>query len=356
MTDGARELRHVQLAHSLGEEIARGRWRVGTRLPSTRVLARQFRTSLSTVHAALGALDDQGLVERRHGSGVYLTALPSTPEIRPLTRVGVMIPDRRYFAAALEGIAAVLTPLDVSVSVVLSHRQAKTEHDAVLHLVRSRVDALIMATTDQLRAEDQLWRNVLADLTIPVVLMERPPPDIAESRISHVSSDLRRGTRDAVGHLMSHGRHNLALYAPGMQHMWHGVIDGFVEAAHRAGAPLRSELIQTGPDVGAPDEFARRCLEYGADAVFCAHEANTLKLMPELRKLGMTTPRDVAIMELCDAAAAGHSLSGIRLPRYEIGAAAARLLVERFESGKESTCHISFRPELFIRGSCGPHN
>ena len=55
--------------------------RPGQRLPSTRELARRFRLHANTVSAGYRQLEQQGWVEHRHGSGVYVCA--AKPEGSP---------------------------------------------------------------------------------------------------------------------------------------------------------------------------------------------------------------------------------------------------------------------------------
>ena len=120
---------------------------------------------------------------------------------------------------------------------------------------------------------------------------------------------------------------------------------------------MRPELIEISQaHPGQATEFARRCLEYGADAVFAAHEAQTIELLGALSEVGLRAPTDLSVMELCDRAAESYSLSGLRLPRWEIGATAARILVDRFESRITTTSHVNMHPELVIRTSCGSHD
>lgn len=50
----------------------------GQRLPSTRELARRFKVHANTVSAAYRRLEDDGWLESRHGSGVYVKRNPPT--------------------------------------------------------------------------------------------------------------------------------------------------------------------------------------------------------------------------------------------------------------------------------------
>ncbi|WP_233834791.1 FadR/GntR family transcriptional regulator [Paraburkholderia sp. ZP32-5] len=57
---------------SIESGIQDGRWQAGERLPSERALAESFGVSRATVREAIARLASNGLLEARHGSGVYL--------------------------------------------------------------------------------------------------------------------------------------------------------------------------------------------------------------------------------------------------------------------------------------------
>jgi len=65
---------YQQVARSIAASIAEGRYVPGDRLPSERGLADSFGVSRPTIRDAMIALEFQGLVEARQGSGVYVTA------------------------------------------------------------------------------------------------------------------------------------------------------------------------------------------------------------------------------------------------------------------------------------------
>jgi GntR family histidine utilization transcriptional repressor len=74
-TSGARTLPYEAVKASLRERIAAGGWQPGVRLPSERELVQQFGCARMTVHRALRELEDEGLIERRQGSGSYVAQL-----------------------------------------------------------------------------------------------------------------------------------------------------------------------------------------------------------------------------------------------------------------------------------------
>ncbi|MEV0971254.1 PLP-dependent aminotransferase family protein [Microtetraspora glauca] len=84
-----------RLAGALNDLVELGVLAPGGRLPSERELARIVGLSRGTVAAALKALCDEGLCERRHGSGTYLreTAPAGTHSFSGLLRAGAVLAD-----------------------------------------------------------------------------------------------------------------------------------------------------------------------------------------------------------------------------------------------------------------------
>jgi len=64
---------YEQISRKLAKSIADGKYDIGQRLPSERELAQTFGVSRPTVREAIIALELDGLVEVRLGSGVYVT-------------------------------------------------------------------------------------------------------------------------------------------------------------------------------------------------------------------------------------------------------------------------------------------
>lgn len=83
MTTSTAETRKLyqQVANTIAESIREGQYLPGQRLPSERDLAEDYKVSRPTVREAMIALEIRGLVEARHGSGVYVTERPQ-PEIQ----------------------------------------------------------------------------------------------------------------------------------------------------------------------------------------------------------------------------------------------------------------------------------
>ena len=77
----AQDRLYQELARKLIEELAAGKYAVGDRLPAERELSAEYDVSRPTVREAIIALEVQGLVEVRVGSGAYVKRLPGKEDI-----------------------------------------------------------------------------------------------------------------------------------------------------------------------------------------------------------------------------------------------------------------------------------
>lgn len=63
---------YIQIHDKLKDDIEKGRWKIGDRLPSERELAVDFGVSRMTLRQAVQTLADEGILERKIGSGTYV--------------------------------------------------------------------------------------------------------------------------------------------------------------------------------------------------------------------------------------------------------------------------------------------
>lgn len=63
---------YIQIHDQIKSEIEQGVWKIGDRLPSERELAIKFNVSRMTLRQAIQNLADEGILERKIGSGTYV--------------------------------------------------------------------------------------------------------------------------------------------------------------------------------------------------------------------------------------------------------------------------------------------
>ena len=123
---------YQDVARALLDELTGGHYPVGTRLPAERDLALRFDVSRPTVREAIIALEVQGLVEVKIGSGAYVLRLPGEDD-RPGFNVTAfeLTEARLLFEGEAAALAATqVTDEDLAEIAVLVERIAEENNDA----------------------------------------------------------------------------------------------------------------------------------------------------------------------------------------------------------------------------------
>jgi GntR family transcriptional regulator, hexuronate regulon transcriptional repressor len=152
------------LARSIIADLASGRYQVGDRLPAERELAVEHEVSRPTVREAIIALEVQGLVEVRVGSGAYVKRLPGdedTPGFNitafELTEARLLFESEAAALAATQITDEELAELEQRVEDIALENQSSNgteEADREFHLTIARAtrNAAVVRTIEE------LWR------------------------------------------------------------------------------------------------------------------------------------------------------------------------------------------------------
>lgn len=160
-----------QVIAQLREQISSGHWQVGDRIPTEAELAASTGTSRNTVREAVQSLVHAGLLDRRQGSGTYVTASSElqaavTRSVNGVSRRDVLEVRRALEVAAARLAAQRRTPEDVATLRALLAERAQTFADGDLEgtvAVEVRLhQAVGAATHNPLLAE--LYDNLLNTL------------------------------------------------------------------------------------------------------------------------------------------------------------------------------------------------
>jgi LacI family transcriptional regulator len=90
------------------------------------------------------------------------------------------------------------------------------------------------------------------------------------------------------------------------------------------------------------------------DAIFVANNRMLVGALRACREAAVDIPNQVSLVGFDDlpwADLTTPSITTLRQPTYEIGSAAARLLIERLQGDRSPGREIVFQPELVVRES-----
>jgi LacI family transcriptional regulator len=214
----------------------------------------------------------------------------------------------------------------------------------------------------------------IRDRGTPVVLLDRT----GSPGQCSVAVDDRRGGEIAVTHLLGLGHQSIALVnGPTAIRQCADRRRGALRAVERAGLdPARVLTEITVPamnaraGVAAADELLGGGCGGGGcggggcggggravTAVFCANDMLALGLLRRLSTAGVSVPGDLAVVGYDDidfAADAAVPLTSVRQPKYQLGRAAAEMLLDEADHPAEHEHRrVVFTPELVIRASSG---
>lgn len=112
---------YAEIARKIAGQIVSNHYPMGTRLPSERELSEAFAVSRPTIREALIALEVDGLVEIRMGSGVYVSA--QTPHGGKFSPIGVGPFELLEARRAIEGESAAIAALRMDANDIAALRK-----------------------------------------------------------------------------------------------------------------------------------------------------------------------------------------------------------------------------------------
>jgi LacI family transcriptional regulator len=226
----------------------------------------------------------------------------------------------------------------------------------VFDQMRARhVDGFVMATAT-------LHSPILAEAAeadLPVVLMNRTAQGYP---FSSVAVDNEQGIRAAVAHLAALG-HTRIGHVAGPQEISTGAsrLRGFLDGmrAHDLAGDESQVVYASAYSI---EEGVRCCGELLAangdlTAIVAANDMLAVGCYGVLDELGMHCPEDVSVIGFNDMPFIDRlrpPLSTVRFPHYQLGTEAAKLLLERIDSGDGPVKILYLAPELVARGSTAP--
>lgn len=347
----------IALAQFLREQIKQGQWPVGGRLPTEQELSRAHGVGVNTVRRAVDALSQEGLLQRRQGSGTFVLALPPSAQ----RFVGVLVPSTAYFfPKVIDGIERVMSAAGVRILLSSSDYDPELESQQLQQLLEAGVDGLLLVPNLHMVDDPQRHVERLRSLPVPYVLVERRPPAPApDDATAYVCSNHAGGAYAAVRHLSELGHRRIGHL--GRERT--GSAEPVAEAFHRAVEEFALERV---PEAvvrreewtsGQLADYARLCREQEITGVFCLGDRDAAGLLPHLRRLGAEVPRDVSVVAYDDEVAdiGEIPLTAVAPPKSEVGALAAELLLRRLEQGPAiAVPQVRLQPRLILRASTAP--
>jgi len=285
--------------------------------------------------------------------GFQPSALAQGLRLNRTKMLGMIIPDitNPFFPGVVRGAEDVA--FRNSYRLVLCNTEPAKEALYVAELRSFRAAGLLIipAAGSDLRAE--LSSGTPA--TQPVVCVDRCPEGWTGDA---VVVDNEEGAYQAAKHLIRSGHRHLAVITgPALLANAIERLNGFKRALREARLSIASEFVQEAAfDTRSGYQAAKRLLRMlpRPTAIFACNDLMALGVLHALHELDLRCPEDVSLvgfdnLEVCEYT--NPALTSVYQSGYQMGAAAAGLLLERIKGLQDAPRHIALETELKLRKS-----
>lgn len=338
MTPILEKPKYHQLADHLRARIQSGALEVGARLPSYAELYDELGVSTATIQRACDVLDQEQLIERRQGSGVYVAAARRavTGNIGIIGSVGFQSQNSPFYARLMSAVHEAAT-------------------DAAQHVLYLGIE-----TSWDKSAEDKVDGVLICGVEESVPMLNQLSPSLSRVAVltsmegmASVGVDEYRGAQMAVRHLYDLGHRRIACLMEKTPWQARRRFSGFRDALEENKIPAPAQwqcltsdvnLKKSQPYLHWAHEHMSAWLQDGwrktnCSAIVVQNDVGAIGVMQVLQKEGIRVPEDVSVIgfdgtELCDLVS--PRLTSVALPLAQIGIKAVELLNRQIAGEKNS--------------------
>ena len=344
MTTTSAEPKYIQLANHVRQLIQSGELKAGDRLPSYVEFYRRFGATTATVQRVCHLLEQEQLIERRSGSGIYV-AQPRrarTNNICLIASAAHQTP-RTPFQTRLIG------ALNQAATGAGQHLLYLGTEAGWYKNAMDNVDGVLVCGTEY---PDTTFENLPAQLPVVSLL------NIIEG-VNSVGIDEYQAGRMAARHLLEARHRRIACLMERQPLECRRRLAGVTDYLQENGIELEADWTRLTGKVYAPEnswntdqpyrEWACQQMqewldngwrEAGCTALIVQNEVAAIGAIQTLQAAGIQVPEEVSVItfdgtELCDLIS--PSISAVALPLEQIGTRAVELLLQQIERNDNQT-------------------
>lgn len=269
--------------------------------------------------------------------------------------IGVVVPDlaNPVFPPIVSGIEDALAEAGYVTLIAHTGNDPRRERDRIAALQARRCDGYILASVTL----DGSGVAGLMATGIPIVLVNR---ETDSASLPSVGSDDRAGIRAALEHLAGLGHREIAhITGPPNLSVVRTRAEAFRSAAEHLGLSASLLPVRYCPALTAADarDAATELLRENpaVTAIVAGNDNMAMGCYAAVAELGRPCPESISIVGYNDVPSAEWwrpALTTVRIPQYEIGLEAARLLIERASQDAEALAKQVLLPvSLVVRSS-----
>jgi LacI family transcriptional regulator len=306
-------------------------------------IANHLKVSPATVsralrnHPNISSKRKQSILDKAEELNYQPDSIAQSLKSRQTLTIGVIVPEikHNFFSAVLDGVEEVAYKAGYTILVCKSNEDFSREIINTNALVSKRVAGIIVSVAQNSTNADHF--TALKKRNIPVVFFDRVLEGEGFSKV--VVNDYE-GAFQLTEHLIKCGYQRIAHLA-GLEHLWISMrrLEGYRDALLKHGLAFRKDyLIHGGFDEEDGIRGYKRLMQLDKkpDAVFAVNDPVALGVYMSCKQDGLRIPLDMAIAGFSDnpiSALLDPPLTTVSQPAYEMGQAAAKMLLDQIREG-----------------------
>lgn len=224
--------------------ISSGAVAPGGKLPSIRAIAQKYSSNTTTISKVVAVLAAEGIVTKRHGSGIYCTANARNLIAHTHSshrKIGFVVHDINTTLGhrLLTGVEASVSNHRGTLEIANSYHDVQLERQHLEAMRQRGVEGVVLKAAPNRTDADEYLGGELRDF--PIVLVDDYRPSMR--RPSVIFDNFTAG-REMTLHLVRQGCQRIAFY---LFEDWHRVLEdrlaGYRAALKESGIPFRPELV-----------------------------------------------------------------------------------------------------------------
>jgi DNA-binding LacI/PurR family transcriptional regulator len=313
------------------------------------------KTTVSRVLNGKGEINENTVLKVRKAISElgYVPSAGAVGLARGTTQmIGMLVPDMAWaWSGIVQAVVETLETEGFGLRMLTVNRGEESLRRLGLQVAAKSFDGLLV-----IEPEGALGSiTELHEAGLPVVLID---DRFQRPGFPYVATTNREGGEQAARHLLGLGRRRpLVVTGPEAYGCTQERLGGFVDVYAKAGIELGPRSIIGGDFLfDSARSAVAQALADGVefDAVFGHNDPSAAGVLTALHEAGLQIPRDVAVVGFDDIELASYTypaLTTIRQPMWEMGAAAARLLLDHVRGSPDAAPSCIIPTSLVIRGS-----
>lgn len=298
------------------------------------------------------------VIEAIRSMGYQPSALAQGLRKKRTNMLGMVIPDitNPFFPGVVRGVEDVAYKRSFRVILCNADNDPSKEASYVRELRSYHIAGLLIIPSGGADIADQL--GAYGSASVPVVCIDRVPDGWKGDAVLVANAE---GAYQATRHLIQMGHKRLAVIA-GPLKLTNAVerLKGFKRALNEARLEIDPEFVQEARfDTESGYQVALRLLRMlpRPTAILACNDLMAFGVLQAARELKLRCPEDVSIAgfdSLEFTKLTDPSLTSVYQPGYQLGATAARLLLQRVDGMRSAPKKVTLPTELKRRNSVAP--